>query len=65
MGFFRRERKPIPKLHVDTSVVVHEELDRSEAVSAETKTGFVDEAAEMERLNVAREREQVRELKPQ
>ena len=65
MGFFRRERKPIPELHVDTNVVVREELDRSEAVRAETNTGFLDEAAEMERLNIAREREQVRELKPQ
>jgi len=65
MGFFRRERKPIPELHVDSTVVVHEELDRSEAVRAETKNGFVDEAAELERLYIAREWEQIRELKPQ
>jgi len=64
MGFFRRERKPIPELHVDPNVLVHEDLDRSEAVRAETNTGFVDETAEMERLNIAREREQIRELKP-
>jgi hypothetical protein len=64
MGLFRRERKPIPELHIDANVVVPEELDRSDAVRVESNTGFVDEAAEMERLNIAREREQVRELKP-
>jgi hypothetical protein len=45
-------------LHVDAGDVAHDELDRSDPIPTEPKdTAFVDEAAEMERLHVARQME--------
>jgi hypothetical protein len=57
MSFLRRNRQPIPELRIDASAVADETLDRSDAIRAEPTAGFVDEAAEMERLKVARWKE--------
>ena len=58
MRFSFRSRRPIPELHVDTAAVGPEPLDRSEAIPSDPSAanpGFVDEAAEMERVKVDRE----------
>ena len=58
MRFSFRSRSPIPALHVDRDAAEPEPLDRSGAVSSEASEGnpgFVDEAAEMERVKVNRE----------
>jgi hypothetical protein len=60
MRFSFRSRRPIPELHLDPDATVREPLDRSDAVQSEpamTDAPFVDEAAEMERLKVNRQRE--------
>jgi hypothetical protein len=54
MRFSFRNRSPIPELHVDRDAAEPEPLDCSGAVSSEASGGnpaFVDEAAEMERVN--------------
>jgi hypothetical protein len=57
MRFFR-SRNPIPELHVNPAAFEPEPLDSSEAIASDASAdnpGFVDVAAEMERVKVNRE----------
>ena len=57
MRFSFRSRRPIPDLHIDRDAAVQEPIDLSAAIPApdRTRAAFIDEAAEMERVKVARE----------
>jgi hypothetical protein len=53
MSFLRRNRQPIPELHIDANAVSDETLDRSDAIKTDLTGGFVDVTAAAEQVEAA------------